>query len=306
MTNSFVITGASGFIGKAVTKKLLIDNNIVYAVVRNPTKLSDLRLFKNLTIIKSDLENIAQIIDSFKDVKIDFFIHLANSANYPDENQDYIAQLENAKYACDSLNVAIKIGAKKFVLVGSSYQYLYNNNKYYNEFRKCSVYGSVRLAARNLCEVIAHNAGIQFNHVFLTNCFGEGDYSMRSTNAIIRKLLSNEIPLFVEGNNLHDWIYIDDFVRGLILVAELGRNFKSYYIGHRKLISFREIITNLGDVVAPNLKLDFGTNKDKAYIDYSRIDLDAAYEDLGFSCVFNFYDAIINTVSWIKESEISL
>lgn len=302
MINSYLITGASGFIGKAITKKLLTDNKIVYALVRNPDKLNDLMKYKNLKIINADLQNIYQLSSILKDKKIDVFVHLANSAKYPDENQDYTAQLENTRYTCNALTEAVKLNVKKFILVGSSYQYQKNNNKYYDEFRSCSIYGAARISALNLCEVIAHNSGIEFNSVLLTNCFGVGDYSHRSTNAIINKFLSETTPPLIEGENKHDWIYIDDFVRGLILVAEKGKNFKSYYLGHKEMRTFKNIIENVRDVVAPELSLEFGSYKDNAYIDYSMIDLNAAYEDLGFECNINFDESIKKTVSWIKES----
>lgn len=302
MINSYLISGASGFIGKSVVKELLTNDKIVYALVRNPNKLNDLFKHKNLKIINLDLQNINKLSNILKENRIDVFVHLGNSAIYPDENQDYKAQLQNTLYACDALTEAVKLNIKKFVLVGSSYQYQKNDNKYYEEFRNSSVYGAARLSALKLCEVIAHNSGIEFNSVLLTNCFGIGDYSHRSSNAIIHNFLSKNTPSLIKGDNRHDWIYIDDFVRGLLLVIEKGINFKSYYLGHRHLKSFKSIIMNTRDIVAPGLSLEFGSYKDNAYIDYSMIDLNAAYKDLGFECNVEFDVSIKKTVAWIKES----
>lgn len=302
--NSYLITGASGFIGKAVTKKLLNDDKTVYALVRNPDSLDELKTHKNLIVIRSDLQNVDMISSMLNNKSIDVFIHLANSARYPDENQDYKAQLTNTKYSCDAITEAIKLNVKKFILVGSSYQYQKNNNCYSDVYRKCSIYGAARASAINMCEVIAHNAGIDFNSVLLTNCYGVGDFSSRSTNAIINKFLSKIAPPLIQGENKHDWIYIDDFVRGLLLVAENGKNFKSYYLGNRNLRTFKEIIKNVRDIIAPELQLNFGSYKDNSYIDYSMIDLNAAYDDLGFECIVDFNESILKTVSWIKESEV--
>lgn len=304
MINSYLISGASGFIGKSVVKELLTNDKIVYALVRNPIKLNDLLDYKNLKIIKINLQEINKLSSLLEENRIDVFIHLANSAIYPDENQDYKAQLQNTRYTCDVLLEAVKLNVKKFVLVGSSYQYQKNNNHYYEEFRKSSIYGAARQATTNLCEVIAHNSGIEFNSVLLTNCFGVGDYSHRSTNAIIHNFLSGTTPPLIKGDNKHDWIYIDDFVRGLLMVIEKGKNFKSYYLGNRELKLFKSIIMNVRDVVDPELSLEFGSFKDNSYIDYSLIDLKAAYEDLGFKCNSNFDDSIKKTASWIIESEI--
>jgi nucleoside-diphosphate-sugar epimerase len=293
-----VVTGASGFIGKALVTELLERGFFVYAIVRNQKKMEGLLHHINLKNIELPLEDITEL-PKYINEKIDLFYHLANYAKYPEENQDYRKQLKNTEYACDAISAAIKINATKFILIGSSYQYQKNHNKYYSENRSCSIYGTARLSAQLMCETIAHNSGIQMNTVLLTNCFGVGDYSNRSTNSIIKKFLNNESPLLIEGNYKHDWVYISDFVGGLIEVGLKGKNFKTYYIGNRKLKTFKEIITETRDVINPKMNLEFGTYEDSSYIDYSMIDLDALYNDTKYQVKNMFKENILKTAEWL-------
>jgi len=294
------VNGATGFIGKALTKKLLQEGKTVYAIVRNKDKIIELEQYGDLSPVVADLENISHLNTLIQDDDIDVFYHLANYARYPEDNQNYHVQLKNTELICDALTEATKLNCKKYVLVGTSYQYQKNKNDSDQEYRSCSIYGSARLSAQVMCETIAHLNKIKFNTALLTNCFGIGDYSSRSTNSIIRTLLSGESPKLIEGNNKHDWVYIDDLVDGLIAVGEAGKNFKTYYIGNRKLKTFREIIECVRDIINPDIELKFGTYSDSAYIDYSLIDLDALYNDTGFECKSDFNQSILKTMEWIK------
>lgn len=295
-----IVTGATGFIGKTLTKKLLQEGKTVYAIVRNKNKIIELEQYGNLLPVVIDLENIESLNRVIRDVDIDIFYHLANYAKYPEDNQNYHIQLKNTLMICNSLNEAIKIGCKKFILIGTSYQYQKNNNTRDQEYRACSIYGSARLSAQIMCETIAHLNRIKFNTVLLTNCYGVGDYSSRSTNSIIRTLLLGKSPNLIEGNNKHDWVYIDDLVNGLIAVDKKGKNFKTYYIGNRQLKTFKEIIEYVRDIINPEIELKFGTYCDSAYIDYSKIDLNALYLDTGFECNSDFKQNILKTIKWIK------
>lgn len=298
--DTVVVTGATGFIGKALTKKLLQGGKTVYAVIRNKDKIIELEQYGDLSPVVTDLENISRLNTLIQDDDIDVFYHLANYARYPEDNQNYHAQLKNTELICDTLTEAIKLNCKKYVLIGTSYQYQKNNNDSNQEYRACSIYGSARFSAQVMCETIAHLNKIKFNTILLTNCFGVGDYSSRSTNSIIRTLLSGESPKLIEGNNKHDWIYIDDLIDGLIAVGEAGKDFKTYYVGNRQLKTFREIIECVRDIINPDIDLKFGTYSDSAYIDYSLIDLDALYIDTGFECKSDFNQSIFKTMEWIK------
>lgn len=143
--------------------------------------------------------------------------------------------------------------------------------------------------------------GIEFNSVLFTNVFGVGDQSKRSANIIIGQLLSRKSINLISGEHLHDWIYIEDAINGILSVLEDGISGRNYYVGNRKLRTFRDIIIQVRDVLAPLAELNFGYYEDKAYIDYSQINLEQLYKDTGFECSANFSDSIRQTAKWLKE-----
>ena len=107
----------------------------------------------------------------------------------------------------------------------------------------------------------------------------------------------------ITGENLYDWVYIDDAVDGLIAVSKQGIAGKQYYIGNRILRTFKEIILNVRDIINPEGDLNFGKYSDATYTDYNEFDLDALYRDTGFECKISFEEGVLKTSEWVKELE---
>ena len=142
--------------------------------------------------------------------------------------------------------------------------------------------------------------GVEFVGVLFTNIFGVGDRSGRSTNTMLKQLMRGQDLDLIKGDHLYDWTYIDDCVGGIIAAAKRGRNYKVYYVGSRQLRPFREIITEVRDVVCPKSKLNFGMYQDNSWIDYQDIDIYALYNDTGYLPSAIFEDSIKKTVDWLR------
>lgn len=302
---SVVITGASGFIGKALTVKFLNDGYDVYGVIKNRKEKEHLPKHIRIHPIIcdfSDYENLSSYIHE----NIEYFVHLAWAGVSGVESRDIFVQIQNIKAACMALKQAHILQTKRFLFAGSSYQYRMESYMRANEevFARKNVYGIAKQAGTDLLRAEAIETGIIFNSVLFTNVFGVGDYSMRSTNAIIKQLLNGEDLQLIDGRHKHDWTYIDDAVQGITAILNKGKDGKSYYVGGKELRLFSEIIQRVRDIVNPESKLNFGCyNDDKGYIDYSYIDLEELRRDTGFECTADFRESILKTTEWVKVLE---
>lgn len=292
-----IITGATGFIGKALVQYLLNFDYQIFAFVRDKTKLLDINC-DNLMIIETDLNenSLNNQIKYFKNLEIEAVIHLA-WGGYGKYTNDYNIQIDNIKISCNVAEFAAIIDAKQFIFAGSSHQYLKFENNY------SSVYGLAKTCAENFIKLILLKTNIKYNTVFFTNVFGIGDYSARTANLFISSLLQGKNLDLIQGNNLYDWIYIDDVVTGIKAVLEFGKDKKTYYIGHKHLRTFKEIITDVRDYINPNSKLNFGKYQDNNYIDYQEISLFSLYEDTGFEARADFKESILKTAEWLKNNK---
>ena len=297
-----IITGASGFIGKALCKRLLNDGYYVYAVVRNKEKMKDIVENNNLKIIVLDLKNY---IDLWKhiDDKVDYFFHLSWDGVSGDALTSYERQLKNVKNACDTIISVSKMKVGKFIFAGTvnELEIVSYINKYNIFPRMACIYGSSKLLAEMMLKTLAFNNNILINIALIGSIFGPNDESRMVQNIVISELLKGNSPKLVGGDMMYDWVYIDDVVEGLIKIAELGIPQKSYYVGHRKFRAFREIIEETKDIINPTIKLEFGTIKDYTNIDYTLIDIEELYKDTGYEAKADFTNSIIKTAEWVKK-----
>lgn len=298
-----IVTGAGGFIGGALTQLLLDKGVTVYGVDISEKALERHKGRENFIPVIADFTKYGQLHEVIQD-DIDVFYHFAWQGVFGEPFRDYRLQLSNAASAGDAITEAVKIGCKKFVFAGT-----------YNEIevadfldmsglhpRYTCVYSAAKTAAEIICKTIAANSGIEYSAGLTAMSYGERNRSMMLSNVVLKQLVNGESPRLIEGNIPYDFVYIDDIARAFYAIGEKGKHLKSYYVGHRKLKTFREYLTAIGETVNPAVELKFGVYPDDASRNYDKIDLDALYRDTGFECQADFRESILKTAEWVKNN----
>ncbi|MEG2001187.1 MAG: NAD(P)-dependent oxidoreductase [Evtepia sp.] len=300
-----IITGVTGFIGGALAKTLLEQGCKVYGIGRSADRLTALSGNPNFVPVVASLGDYQRLSTLVPADEYDCFFHFAWDGVFGEAFKDYTLQLSNANACCEALMQAKKIGCRKFVLAGTMNEYetipFIKAEQYAPRFT--CIYSSSKMVAELICKTLAFQHDIEYSAGLICMAYGEHNSSNMIANIVLRQLNHGVEPKLIDGNNYYDMIYIDDIVRAFIAVAEKGKNLKSYYVGHRKLQIFRELFTNIRDVIAPDVALQFGAYQDTASTDYSMIDLDALYRDTGFECQADFKESILKTAQWLKETE---
>ena len=300
--NKVIITGSGGFFGGALTRTLLDQGVTVYGVDINDEKLSPFRDYDNFIPVAAEFEDYEKLPDLIKASEIDVLYHLAWAGGFTTAIRDYQLQMRNAAFAGDALTAAWKIHAKKFVYANTYNQYEIINFLESEAFepRYTCIYSTGKTAASLICRTLAHNLGIEYSAGLIPMPYGENNYSKQLVNVVINSLNHGIAPKLVEGNNLYDLVYVQDIVDALIAIGEKGKNKKEYYVGHRKLKTFKEWMVEIRDEIAPDVALEFGEYKDNQQIDYSKVDLDALYRDTGWECQYELRDRIREIAQWVK------
>lgn len=299
---NIVITGATGFIGKSLVEHYLRCKDNVYAIVRTRSKLSELaQRYKNLYLIEACFDDYHKLGDLLPKGDIDIFYYLAWDG-YGKATNDYNEQIKNIKPLSDAIVEASKLKCKKFLFSTSFSEYMISEKetKTHDMGAYCNVYGSSKHAARLIAQAVAAQKGIEFVSVAFANTFGPGDSSKRSTNLFIHKLLNGESLDLTEGVYLYDWNYIDDAINGLVLAGEYGKSDAVYYIGNNERRPLKDIVSEVRDILAPNVEIRLGTYKEDFHVDYSCVDVHKLYRDTGYLARTDFHEAIINTAEWVK------
>lgn len=302
--DNVIITGANGFLGGALAKKLLKSGCKVIAVGTDENQLAKLCDYGNCVPVVASFDDYENLSEMITDRNIDVFYHFAWAGGFTAAIKDYKLQMQNAAYAGDAVMAAHSIGAKKFVYANTYNQYEIANFLTSETFgpRYTCIYATGKTAASLICRTLAYNLGIQYSGALVPMPYGENNYSKQLVNVVITSLNNNIAPKLVKGNNLYDLVYIDDIADAFIAIGKSGKHMKEYYVGHRELKTFKEWITLIRDNIAPHIELKFGEYKDNQQIDYSKVDLELLFRDTGFECKADFKKTIKRTAEWVRNN----
>lgn len=296
-----IVTGANGFIGKNLINELLNQNIKVVAIdVR-----FDEELLKNTAITClncSDLTMEQMQEQLLNTISYDCFFHLAWAGTSGPARGDYVSQLDNVKLACDYIQFAKKVNCKRFIYASSinemeTYEYMQSDDiKPSGGY----IYGTGKLTAHLMGEVVAYQNDIEFIPIIITNIYGIGEKSARLINTSIRKLLNKEHCSFTEGKQTYDFIYITDAINSIVEVAKKGIAFNRYYIGSGNPKPLREFLLEMKDVVDDNAVLGLGDIPFNGIdISYNQFKLKKVEEDTGYVNKISFKEGIKLTMDYI-------
>lgn len=297
-----IVTGATGFIGRALTKALLARGVQAIAVGRDEQKLNALQSLgaDAFRVSYEDYGRLDEVIDARN---VDVFYHCAFSGGFGGEAlRDYSLQLDNAKRACDAVASALRMGVKKFVLASTvntvELRGLIEDETAFPRYT--CIYSAGKLAAEIMGKTLARNGNMAFSVARIAMPYGEGNPARTLPNIVMEQLSAGIRPRLIEGNDLYDLVYIADVAEGLLAMGESGLKDRDYYIGHRKLQTFRAWMTQMRDALSPATELGFGEYPGAPALDYGYIELDALYQDTGFECTADFKKSITKTAQWLE------
>lgn len=300
-----ILTGATGFVGNAVLKELIKNDVYVIAVSRseNPKNIPNSKLIK---YISCDLSEIEKLESRITDRAIDTFYHFAWNGSAGPARADTKLQLKNAQWTIDSLNVAKKIGCKKFVVAGSIMEHETVAAAYTQGNRPGLgyVYGSGKLVSHTMAMSVAASIGIDLIWTEITNAYGVGEVSKRMVNTTLRKIIKGESPQFTAGTQNYDFVYIDDVARAFYLIGKNGKPFNDYLIGSGTARPLRDFLLEMKKSVAPNLDFVFGDVPFTGInLPLERFDASKTEKETGFKAEISFAEGTKRTINWLREVE---
>lgn len=231
-----LITGSAGFIGSAVSRKLVtqkenvvgIDNhNSYYSTKLKQDRVSLLLNEPNYTHVKIDINDRDKLFDLFFQHKPDYIIHLAAQAGVRYANENPYAYIDSNVNGFLNILEACRISHKPKHLVYASTSSVYGANKKMpfsttqNISHPLSLYAATKMLNENMAHVYSylHNlptTGLRFFTVY--GPWGRPDMALfKFTESILK---DKPIEVFNYGNHKRDFTYIDDIVAGILRVLK--------------------------------------------------------------------------------------
>lgn len=167
----------------------------------------------------------------------------------------------------------------------------------------CS-YGIIKLAIEKYFALYGKLYNTNYVIVRPSNPYGPWQYPFQGQGIIatfLHKALNNEkIEIWGDGENVRDYIYIDDAVQGIIAAAVSGHRGEIYNIGTGQGYSINSLIANINSILNPQIKVEYMPTRS---VDVRRnvLCIDKITSHTGWKQQVALDDGLVLTADWIKK-----
>ena len=333
MGKTFLITGGSGFIGVNLVRFLLLETDhkvvnldkLTYASC--PEALSQFEGSPRYKHERIDICNRKRVGEAISFHKPQIIMHLAaeshvdnsihNSSLFLQTNiMGTHALLEACRDYWEGLSVEVK---KDFRFHHISTDEVYGDLPHPDEtqapisffteespYAPSSPYSASKASSDHLVRAWGRTYGLPFLVTNCSNNYGPYQHKEKLIPLVVSHLLAGEaVPVYGDGSQIRDWLYVMDHVRALYLVATKGRIGETYVIGgscERRNLDVIRLICSFLDELLPQVKpyaslIKFVTDRkghDRRYaIDSSKI-----RKELFWAPFESFESGLLRTVKW--------
>jgi dTDP-glucose 4,6-dehydratase len=326
-----IVTGGAGFIGSALVRHLVNEkayevltiDALTYAGCEASLKAVEGK--SNHRFLKADIRDRAAMDEAITGFSPDRIMHLA-AESHVDRSITGAAEfihtnvvgtftlLEAARAYWLGLDDTAK-AAFRFLHVSTDEVYGSLDDKGLFEettpYDPSSPYSASKAASDHLAKAWQRTYGLP---VVVSNCSNNyGPYHFPEKLiplTILNALAGRPLPVYGKGENIRDWLYVDDHARALDLIVSEGRVGETYNVGgrneRRNIDVVRRICTVLDDLVPSNRPrenlIEFVTDRPGHDARYA-IDASKLESELGWEAQENFDTGIEKTVRWYLENE---
>ena len=332
MNNTILVTGGAGFIGSALVRHLVLDKGVTVVNIDKLTYAgSQLSL---ASVNSSSLYNFAQIdiCDSaavrqlFSEYKPRAIMHLAAESHVDRSiagpavfvETNIVGTFTLLEAARDYWNQLNSENKNKFRFLHVSTDEVFgelSDTGFFTEetpYQPNSPYSASKAASDHLVRAWHHTYGLP---TVMTNCsnnYGPFQFPEKLIPVVILNALrGNKIPVYGKGNNIRDWLFVDDHVSALCLALEKGRVGETYAVGcknERTTLQITNAICTILDKICPSKngesylkQISFVTDRAGHDFRYA-IDPTKITTELGWKAAESFESGLEKTVQWYLDN----
>ncbi len=326
-----LVTGGAGFIGSCLIRRLLKNSRFKIFNLDKLNYASDLsRIYTNKKTairykhLKVDLNNEKETNEAIISSDPDLVIHLAAESHVDRSIENPSTFLESNIIGTYNLLQAVKMHWDKLspnrkaffrfhhVSTDEVFGSLSVEGSFSEKtsYKPRSPYAASKASSDHLVRAWFHTYNLPIVITNSSNNFGEWQFPEKLIPLSIIKALKKEtIPLYGDGENVRDWIFVEDHVDALILCAINGTIGETYCIGASNEYTNKEVIKLICDLL--DEKLPYKESyfklvsfvKDRPGHDYRyALNSNKIIKELKWQPRSNFKDALSNTLDWYLEN----
>ncbi|HEX5003449.1 MAG TPA: dTDP-glucose 4,6-dehydratase [Bacteroidia bacterium] len=322
-----LVTGGAGFIGSHVVRRLVrnypdyhIYNMDLLTYAGNLENLSDIQDASNYTFLKADITDESTVMTLFRMHAFDAVIHLAAESHVDRSITDPMAFVKTNVLGTGILLHAARrqwledadgFKGKLFYHVSTDEVYgSLGSEGFFTEqtpYDPRSPYSASKAGSDHLVMAFAHTYGLP---VVISNCsnnYGSFQFPEKLIPLAINNIKHNRpVPVYGKGENVRDWLWVEDHASAIDLIFHKGRHGSTYNVGGNNEWKNIDLVMLLCGIMDRKLGRPAGTSeklityvKDRAGHDLRyAIDSTKLNRELGWSPSLKFEQGLEQTVDW--------
>lgn len=326
---TIIITGGAGFIGSHVVRRFVIRypniqivnlDGLTYA--GNLENLKDVESASNYVFEKADITDAEAVLAVFQKHLPDGVIHLAAESHVDRSIADPMAFIRtNIEGTVNLMNAARAVWGgnwegKRFYHISTDEVYgsLGEEGLFIEEtpYDPRSPYSASKASSDHLVRAYFHTYGFP---VVISNCsnnYGPNHFPEKLIPLAINNIKNNRpIPIYGKGENVRDWLYVEDHASAIDVIFHKGKHGETYNIGGNNEWTNIDLIHLLCKIMDEKLGREAGTSaklityvKDRAGHDLRyAIDSSKLKRELGWEPSLTFEEGLPKTVDWYLANE---
>lgn len=262
-----IVTGANGFIGSSLIKRLVKEEvqilaiDISFEVPRLPESAF-------VTKVEMSLDNEAFMLANIPVDSYDAFYHFAWRGVNGLDKADPDIQLENAQMTVRCATVAQKVGCAKFLCAGTVAEQATNSLGHLDKVSGGMMYGVAKHCTHLIIEAYCKNIGMPFVWMQFSNIYGPGNKTGNLVSYTLGQLTAGREATFGSALQPYDFIFVDDLLEAIYRIGKNENMQNSYYIGSGEPKLLKEYLMEIGRLFGREDLIKIGVRPDDG-IDYA-------------------------------------
>lgn len=292
-----LVTGASGFIGAHLCRRLLDYGAEVYGISRKSQ--TDTTICSRW--LKGDLSNSEEVRMMLNEVKPSIIFHLASHV-VGARDLEFVKTTfrDNLISTINLLTEASSLACDRIILIGS----LEEPEKTSDFITPSSPYAAAKFASSAYGRLFytLYDMPVSIARLFMVYGPGQNDLKKLIPYTIL-SLMSDEIPKFTSGHRKVDWIFIDDVVDGLLSMAHCSNiPGKTIDIGSGTYTTIHDVVLHIISIMKSEIKPLFGSIPDRAMEQVTLADIASSELKIGWRPSISLEKGLEKTVAWYRKN----
>jgi nucleoside-diphosphate-sugar epimerase len=293
-----LVTGATGFLGGHLCRRLLAAGAEVHAVsraAREPAADDGLRWWQCDAV---DAAAVQELIGRLKPEVVFHFGGMVTAA--PDVRLVAPTFHSLLTSTINVLTAATDVGGCRVVLSASLEEPIEGSA---DSLVPRSPYGAAKLAGGAYARMFVSLYGTPVVSLRPFMAYGPGQHPTKVIPYTILSLLRGEAPQLSSGDRALDWVYVDDVTEAFVMAASRpGIEGRTLDLGLGSAVRIREVVERLVGQVAPALTPRFGARPDRPDATPRVADVEATAAALGWRATTSLETGLARTVEWYRRS----